>query len=168
MPKFKAQLSVESIQELIDKVQEYKNKVDALEVNATEKVTSRVSNEIERNLFAVTDKDGNVDAKAGEFTFGNTGFAYLSGSQAAYIEFGTGPKGAESPHPQAGENVWKYGTSGDGRIFTTKDGRIGWLYKDKTTGRWKFTEGIAAQEVVLKASESVKREIPKIVKELLK
>lgn len=168
MPKLKATLSEDSIANLIDQLQEYKSKVESLEVNTTEKVTSRALNEIERNLFAVTDKDGNVDVSADSFTFGNSGFAYLTGSQAAYVEFGTGPKGAENPHPNAGENSWKYGTSGDGKIFTTKDGRIGWLYKDFETGRLRFTEGLSAQEVVLRASESVKSEIPEIVKELLK
>lgn len=61
---------------------------------------------------------------------------------ALFVEYGTGVVGAASSHPQAGEMGWNY-ASGE-KIFTTKDGRIGWIYPKKDGG-FQFTEGQEAR-----------------------
>lgn len=77
----------------------------------------------------------------------NTGYRLIQeGEGAVYVEFGTGVKGMENPHPQ--HNVFNLNgyASGD-TIFTTKDGKTGWFYPtDETKKEWKFTEGQPARK----------------------
>lgn len=57
---------------------------------------------------------------------------------AFFVEYGTGSKGAKSPHPEASMMGWDYNVGST--IFTTKDGRTGW-YFPKDDGTYRFTEG---------------------------
>jgi len=82
----------------------------------------------------------------------NVGIISATGEYCVYLEFGTGVKGQSSPHPSS---EWlaeasaltggKYTGYLTGKhIFTTKDGRIGWLYPGDD-GKLHFTEGIDSQ-----------------------
>lgn len=74
---------------------------------------------------------------------------------ALFVEYGTGVVGAASPHPKAGEMGWTYTTGS--KIFTTKDGRVGWIYpKD---GTYHFTEGQEARPFWHESAE----ELPKYI-----
>lgn len=61
---------------------------------------------------------------------------------ALFVEYGTGPKGAGAPHPEAGLMGWDYDIGP--KIFDTKDGRRGWIYP-KDDGTYRFTEGQKAR-----------------------
>lgn len=67
------------------------------------------------------------------------------GEAVVYVEFGTGAKGMQSPHPQHmlyGLNDYNSGPT----IHTTQDGRIGWFYPtDESRTDWRFTEGQPAR-----------------------
>lgn len=76
-----------------------------------------------------------------------TGYRIVQeGEGALYVEFGTGTRGMESPHPQ--HNVFLLDAYNSGStVFTTKDGRTGWFYpmgEDRT--EWRFTEGQPARK----------------------
>lgn len=74
------------------------------------------------------------------------------GEGVLYVEFGTGSKGAASPHPEHQELGMNDYNSG-GTIFTTKDGRTGWFYPtDSTQKEWKFTEGQPARMQMYKTA----------------
>lgn len=81
---------------------------------------------------------------------------------ALFVEYGTGVVGAGSQHPEAGKMGWQYAVGET--IFTTKDGRTGWVYPTKT-GSFRFTEGQearpfwyeAAQELPLYINDAVKK-----------
>lgn len=81
---------------------------------------------------------------------------------ALFVEYGTGVVGAGSKHPEAAEMGWQYAVGEE--IFTTKDGRTGWIYPTKT-GTFRFTEGQearpfwhdAAQELPLYIKEATKK-----------
>ena len=74
------------------------------------------------------------------------------GEGVLYVEFGTGAKGAASPHPmhdQLGMDPYNSGPT----IFTTKDGRTGWFYPlDDTRREWRFTEGQPARMQMYKTA----------------
>ena len=162
MPKFKVNLSVNSLDNLLSSLKEYRDKVSSLPSVIVDTMTNRAEQKIEEKLNTVTDKDGNVDARAGSYQFGNSGFAFLEGSQAGYLEFGTGVMGEQNSHPLAAENGWEYG-SGE-KIFTTKDGKIGWVYRESGTGKWIFTEGIAAQRIVYDTAQEISKEAEEVAK----
>ena len=162
----KAELSVSSLDNLLKELREYREKVESLDSKLPQELASNAESYISQNLADVMDRDGNVDVSTGTDKIGNTARAYMDGSQAAYIEFGTGVKGKQSPHELAAEVGWEY-DSGE-RIFTTKDGRRGWVYKDPISGLYYFTEGIPAMMPVLNAAREIKNEVAETARELMK
>lgn len=60
------------------------------------------------------------------------GYVFSGSMYAIYVEYGTGPIGAQSPHPAPETANWAY-ASGD-HIKPTKDGRMGWVYKKGSEG----------------------------------
>lgn len=80
---------------------------------------------------------------------------------ALFVEYGTGVEGGRSPHPEAGDEGWRYAVGK--HIFTTKDGRIGWIYPTKDGG-YRFTEGQPARPYWHDAVE----ELPQYIKEAAK
>lgn len=166
MPTYKANLSVSSLQKLLNEVREYQNKVEAAPAKIVQSLAKMGEQEIDRNIDGIADKDGNVLATAGSYSFGDTGFAYMQGDQAAYLEYGTGYQGKLSPHPLASDAGWEYGSGST--IILTASGKVMWRYRMSGTGQWKFTEGIPAQMPVLSAARSVRKKIPSAAKEALK
>ena len=78
----------------------------------------------------------------------NAGYVRVASDHAAFVEFGTGVVGYSSQH-RNGEYLsraaWGYVTGGDkGKIFTTKDGRVGWMFP-LPDGSCRFTEGIKSR-----------------------
>lgn len=75
----------------------------------------------------------------------NAGFVKVASDHVAFVEFGTGIVGQNSPHKN-GEYLskasWSY-ASGT-KIFTTKDGRVGWIYPTDDGG-FRFTEGMSSR-----------------------
>lgn len=166
MPTYKAELSVSSLQKLLNEVREYQRKVEEAPAKIVQSLTKMGEQEIDRNIDGIADKDGNVLATAGSYSFGNTGFAFMKGEQAAYLEYGTGYKGKFSPHPNAQEAGWEYGVGST--IMRTSTGKMMWRYRMSGTGQWKFTEGIPAQLPVLRAAQKIRSKIPDVAKEVLK
>ena len=75
----------------------------------------------------------------------NAGFVRVASDHAAFVEFGTGVVGQQSPHKN-GEYLakasWGYATGS--KIFTTKDGKVGWIYPTDD-GSFRFTEGMKSR-----------------------
>lgn len=80
---------------------------------------------------------------------------------ALFVEYGTGVVGASSPHPEAGEKGWSYAVGS--KIFTTKDGRVGWIYPTDEGG-FRFTEGQVSRPFWHEAAE----ELPQFIYEATK
>lgn len=80
---------------------------------------------------------------------------------ALFVEYGTGRPGANSPHPEAGDAGWQYAIGE--KIFTTKDGRVGWIYPTKD-GSYRFTEGQPARPFWHDAA----KELPNYIYEVTK
>lgn len=105
---------------------------------------------------------------------GNIGIINASGEYCVYLEFGTGVRGQGSPHPSA---EWtaeasrltggKYtGYLSGKHIFTTKDGRIGWLYPGDD-GKLHFTEGIESQHFMYDTLLYLRSKVAEIAREAL-
>jgi len=159
MPTYKADLSVSSLDELLRSVNAYKTKLEAAPVKIVSELAEIGQNEIQANINGITDKDGNYLAVAGEFTFGGTGFAFMQGEQAGFLEYGTGVQGQSSPHPQASQAGWNYNS---GKTIHVKTGS--WAYWDPARGRHVWTNGIPAQMPVLRAALAMRRKIREVAK----
>ncbi len=168
--KMKAQLSESSLEQLIQQIEQYKEKVDLLPQKLVQSLTGKAKKYIEQNLASITDTDGNIDVYTGKENLGNVGRAFLGGSQARFLEFGTGIAGGASSHPLAIDVGWQYNNQDreGSKIYQAEDGRIGWVYFDRSTRQFRFSEGIAAQMTVYRAAQQVRRETVKTAKELMK
>lgn len=96
----------------------------------------------------------------------NAGYVKVSSDHVAFVEFGTGVVGQQSPHTN-GEYLskasWGYATGQ--KIFTTKDGKVGWIYPTDDGG-FRFTEGMKSRPFIYQTALELQREFPRIAKEV--
>jgi hypothetical protein len=96
----------------------------------------------------------------------NVGFVRVTSDHVAFVEFGTGVVGQNNPHKN-GEYLskasWSY-ASGT-KIFTTQDGRVGWIYPTDDGG-FRFTEGMASRPFMYETALELQRNFPRIAKEV--
>lgn len=94
-------------------------------------------------------------------------FAVVTDSDhAAFVEFGTGQRGKDSPYPYPlPEGVsWDYATGKTIRQ-NAKTGAYYWFYPGQD-GKWHYTEGMPARPFMYLTSMELIKEIPKIAKEV--
>ena len=94
-------------------------------------------------------------------------FAVVTDSDhAAFVEFGTGQRGKDSPYPYPlPEGVsWDYATGKTIRQ-NAKTGAYYWFYPGQD-GLWHYTEGMPARPFLYLTSLELIKEIPKIAKEI--
>ncbi len=98
----------------------------------------------------------------------NAGFVRVTSDHAAFVEFGTGVVGQNSPH-QNGEYLarasWNYASGA--RIFTTKSGKIGWIYPTND-GHFVFTEGMKSRPFLYQSALELQAKFPQIVMEVFR
>jgi hypothetical protein len=96
----------------------------------------------------------------------NAGFVKVASDHVAFVEFGTGIVGQNSPHKNGGylsKAAWNYASGA--KIFTTKDGRVGWIYPTDDGG-FRFTEGMESRPFMYETALELQREFPRIAKEV--
>ena len=94
----------------------------------------------------------------------NAGFIRVDDEHAVFFEFGTGPVGANNPHPLGGsykENGWY--TKADGKPM---DELYGWRPLGSDGDTYYFTEGQEAKPFMYETAQKLKDEFPRIVKEV--
>ncbi len=91
----------------------------------------------------------------------NAGFVKVASDHAAFVEFGTGVVGQNNSHKNGeylSKAAWSYASGA--KIFTTQDGRVGWIYPTDDGG-FRFTEGMKSRpfmyETALELENSYKR-----------
>jgi hypothetical protein len=96
----------------------------------------------------------------------NAGFVRVTSDHVAFVEFGTGVVGQSNPHKN-GEYLslasWGYATGS--KIFTTKDGRVGWVYPTDDGGL-RFTEGMPSRPFMYETALELERQYMQIAKEV--
>ena len=94
----------------------------------------------------------------------NAGFVKVSSDHVAFVEFGTGVVGQASPHTNGeylSKAAWSYASGA--KIFTTKDGRVGWIYPTDDGG-FRFTEGMQSRPFMYETALELQREFPRIAR----
>lgn len=96
----------------------------------------------------------------------NAGFIRVTSDHVAFVEFGTGVVGQQNPHKN-GEYLskasWGYATGS--KIFTTQDGRVGWIYPTDDGG-FRFTEGMESRPFMYETALELERQYMQIAKEV--
>ena len=96
----------------------------------------------------------------------NVGYVKVTSDHVAFVEFGTGIVGKASPHRNdeyLSKASWSYASGA--KIFTTKDGRVGWIYPTDDGG-CRFTEGMVSRPFMYETVLELQREFPRIAKEV--
>ena len=96
----------------------------------------------------------------------NVGFVRVTSDHVAFVEFGTGVVGQANPHKNGeylSKAAWQYATGP--KIFTTQDGRVGWIYPTDDGG-FRFTEGMESRPFMYETALEIQREFPRIAKEV--
>ncbi len=86
---------------------------------------------------------------------GDKGILFTDCSHACYVEFGTGVKGAASPHPTM---PWAYDIN--------KHGEDGWYYYDTEQGRIRFTKGMPSRPFMYETASELEQRAIDIAKEV--
>ena len=96
----------------------------------------------------------------------NAGFVRVTSDHVAFVEFGTGVVGQSNPHSN-GEYLsmasWQYASGS--KIFTTKDGRVGWIYPTDDGG-FRFTEGMESRPFMYETALELHRKCEQMAKEV--
>ena len=93
-------------------------------------------------------------------------WAVVAGTDhAAFVEFGTGVVGKQSPYPyQLPEGVdWQYASGKT--IRQLADGRYGWFYQDDN-GDWWFTEGMPSRPFMYQTGMDLRMRIESAAREV--
>ena len=96
----------------------------------------------------------------------NAGFVKVASDHVAFVEFGTGVVGQNSPHKNGeylSKAAWNY-ASGI-KIFTTKDGKVGWIYPTDDGG-FRFTEGMKSRPFMYETALELESKFMQFAKEV--
>ena len=91
------------------------------------------------------------------YTDGNHGIIFTDSDHAAYVCFGTGITGAESPHPTM---PWQYDVN--------NHGEAGWVYYNEKTGKFGWTKGMPSRPFMYNTAKHLQDELERIAKEVWK
>ena len=87
-----------------------------------------------------------------------------SSNHAIFVEMGTGTVGASSPYNGKLPAVYAQGK----KMFTTKDGRYGWIYYNETYDKFIFTEGMPSRPFMYETRMELATKVAKIAREVFR
>ena len=96
----------------------------------------------------------------------NAGFVKVTSDHVAFVEFGTGVVGQNSPHKNGeylSKAAWNYASGA--KIFTTQNGRVGWIYPTDD-GDFRFTEGMPSRPFMYETALELQRNLNRITREV--
>jgi phage gpG-like protein len=89
------------------------------------------------------------------YTDGAHGIIFTNCGHAAFVEFGTGVVGAESPHPTM---PWQYDVN--------EHGEAGWVYYDEKQGRFRWTKGMPSRPYMYLTARQLEERVAAIAREV--
>ena len=119
MKAIKVRLSAEGVKQAVRELREYQAKVQAA-ASAIVAALAKSGEEFAVAAVLPFAETGQLASSIKAETSGNVGFVKCSCGYAVYVEFGTGIKGAGSPHPDTAILGWKYDIN--------QHGELGWWY----------------------------------------
>lgn len=86
----------------------------------------------------------------------NVGIIKAGAYYAAYVEFGTGVVGSQSPHPDPQD--WQYDVN--------NHGDKGWVYYDDYSGKFRWTKGFKSRPFMYNTARELEKQCEKIAREV--
>ena len=86
----------------------------------------------------------------------NVGIIKAGAYYAAYVEFGTGVVGSQSPHPNP--QGWQYDLN--------NHGEKGWVYYDEDGGKFRWTKGFKSRPFMHNTARDLEKNCERIVREV--
>ena len=86
----------------------------------------------------------------------NVGIIKAGAYYAAYVEFGTGVVGSQSPHPSP--QGWQYDVD--------DHGDSGWVYYDDYSGKFRWTKGFKSRPFMYNTARQLEKECKRIAQEV--
>lgn len=169
---FKAELSVSSIRNLQKELEKYRDSLTYKCQLLAEKLSERG---VEVARVQIADLDAIFTGELiqslhseykGSTQYGAIFAVVTDSKHAAYVCFGTGWKGKNSPYPYPLPDgvSWEYNT-GKTIQYNSKKGTYYWFYPGND-GLWHYTEGMPSRPFMYLTSMELIKEIPKIAKEI--
>lgn len=160
-------LSKQSINLAIRRLEEYKKEAETKTIALAQRLTDLGVEIVRMKIveLGAVDKGDLLSSVGGYFSpLLNAGFVMVTSDHAAFVEFGTGIVGNATPHSNAeylAKASWKY-MVGE-KIFTTKDGKVGWVYPTDDGG-YRFTEGMPSRPFMYETALELERQFVQIAK----
>lgn len=160
MPVIKLNLSGSSIDGALKELKAYRKKVEDAGELLTRLLVEQGVDLAKQNAdyMSIYDTGELVDGIIPEFRDGK-GYVVSSAPHSAFCEFGTGIRGAESPHPEPGLAGWKYDVN--------NHGEEGWWYMGDD-GEWHWTAGMPSRPYMYNTAQSLKDLIIPSAKEVIR
>ena len=155
MSNIRVMWGADGCDEIIKQLNSLKSAVKSMETELPEHLARVGQNSAEAKTASVGVMGLDGNQLGGFYILEHTDYVELvnQGEDVAFIEFGTGMMGQQSPHPLAGEAGWEYYTPT--RYKRSVGGRKGWFYKNKLTGElkvgtvWQIPHGALTVDVGL-------------------
>lgn len=159
MPKYKANLSAVSIDDLIANVSAYRDKVKDLAPKIVKKaVESGVEEAKDQALYMSAYDTGElVGGIVGEVD-GSKGYIVSTAPHSKFVEFGTGIRGKQSPYPVQPPVGWHYDVN--------EHGEAGWWYPGKD-GKYHWTKGMPSRPYMYDTAQAIRQSLPYIADGIL-
>ena len=158
-----------SIRNAIEKLKRYKKKVETNTRLLVQRLTDEGANIarikiVNMGAYATGELLSGVD---GYFSPSlNAGFVRVTSDHVAFVEFGTGVVGRANPHKNGeylSKAAWSYASGA--KIFTTKNGKIGWIYPTDDGG-FRFTEGMPSRPFMYETAVELQSKFKQTAKEV--
>lgn len=160
MPVIKLKLGEDSIIQAIKEIKAYKEKVVRLSTELVETLTKRGVEIAKMNVSDMKAYDsGELYDSIHSIVKGNIGYVIADAPHAAFVCFGTGIVGANTPHPDVAIAGWKYDVN--------NHGELGWWYIGKD-GQPHWTKGMPSRPYMYQAAQLLRQIVVPAAKETLK
>lgn len=164
MKKIRVGLSVSEFNKAAEKVEKYKKEV----IRKTRILAERLAEEgvkiakVKISSYPAVDTGELLESMKHEpgdvFRYGSKWIIFTDSDHAAYVEFGTGIVGSQSPHPDTSLSGWRYDIN--------DHGEAGWYYFKN--GKWNWTKGMKSRPFMYETGRDLAMKVSKIAKEVFK
>lgn len=169
---FEAELSTKGIKKLIRELKNYKSVILKEKIlKFLDELAYQGGSKVQKYLYFYDAVDtyelfNSIETRTkGKYGGYYTYYIVANNEHACFVEFGTGSRGQNEPYPYPLPQGVKWSYNVGKTIFTTEDGRTGWLFP-ADDGNWYFTEGMPARPFMHSAFEELCEEVDAIAKEV--
>lgn len=158
----KITVSLGNIDEAIRQVEEYEKSLAEKVRRLIQKLADEGAEIARAKIISMgAVETGDLAASVNGFMYkeGNKALIIADSKTAAFVEFGTGVRGSNKPHPDM-PVTWIYDSNGHGED--------GWYYYDEDQGRYRFTKGMPSRPFMYETAAELRNKLTEYAKEVFK